>query len=473
MKDLNTRYNQLLQKAAAFHQDHVFHYWPELGTEQRKRLLQQVEGIRFELMHDLAQKHILQDRPAPSRPQFEPVQAIPVPTTEAEKARHSRMAEIGEALLRQGKVGTILVAGGQGTRLGFDAPKGKYPISPVTQKSLFQLHAEKILALGRRYRTSIPWYIMTSETNHEETIEFFQAHRYFGLNESDVFFFKQGMMPALDREGKLIMDRRDHIFMSPDGHGGVFAALQKSGALEDMQQRQLEQLFYFQVDNVLVKICDPVFIGYHIEHKADMSVKVVRKRDPLEKVGVVGKINGKLGIIEYSDMSEEELRATDREGNLLYNAGSIAIHVLARAFIERVATEDIRLPWHVAFKKVPYIDEYGNPVKPAKPNGYKFEQFVFDALQYVNHAVVLEVDRSEEFSPVKNAEGVDSPETARRDLTRLFARWLRAAGFPLPGDPRKLDELRLEISPLYALDEAEFLAKINGAISIDRAFYLG
>ncbi|MDQ7063421.1 MAG: UDPGP type 1 family protein [candidate division KSB1 bacterium] len=467
MKDARTPYDELLASAREREQEHIFAYWDRLSEQQKDALLQQIQQIDFDLLHELYQTIAANKKAADLT--FEPVQPIPLPRAEAQKQEAQEMAAVGEQILREGKIGAILVAGGQGTRLGFDGPKGIFPIGPVSQKSLFQLHAEKLLAIRRRYETRVPWYIMTSESNHAATVNFFEDHHYFSLPKEDVFFFVQGMMPALNEQGKLIMDRPDHVFMSPDGHGGIFAALKNSGALEDMRNRGIEYLFYFQVDNVLVKICDPVFLGYHIHQQADMSAKVVSKRDPFEKVGVVGRINGKLGVIEYSDMSDDDKLARDEHGNLLYNAGSIAIHVLSRNFIEKICGNDINLPWHIAHKKVPYIDAQGQTIQPARPNGYKFERFIFDALNYAERAVVLEVDRAEEFSPVKNADGDDSPATARRDMTRLFASWLRAADFPLP---ENVDGMRLEISPLFALDRDEFLNKIEGKLRIPTAFYL-
>ncbi len=462
-------FEELSQKAARYNQEHIFRFWENLNSSQREGLLHQVAALDFDRMAALAAR-IVKKEAAPAA-KLEPVQPIPIPRSEEEQRRARQMQEIGEQALRSHKVGAVLVAGGQGTRLGFDGPKGIFPIGPVSGKSLFQMHAEKIQALNRRYRTRIPWYIMTSETNDAATREFFTRHHFFELPPQDVFFFTQGMMPALDESGKLILDRPDHIFLSPDGHGGLFAALKKSGALEDMQRRGLELLFYFQVDNVLVKICDPVFLGYHIAEKAEMSVKVVPKRDAFEKVGVVGRIDGRLGVIEYSDLSDAEKQARDAEGKLLYNAGSIAIHVLSLPFMQRICDHAVELPWHIAHKKVPVVDEQGRTQAPDSPNAYKFERFIFDALQHAQHAVVMEVAREEEFSPVKNAEGEDSPATARRDLSRYFLRWLAAAGWELPQS--ETDRLpRVEISPLYALDAEEFRGKVGGKIHFQSGLYI-
>ena len=473
MPDITTRYHQLLQKVEQCDQGHIFAYWHDLDLPRRESLLRQIETIDFELMCSLAETYIFTKKKPVVTRSLEPVQPIPVPKTAEQKAFAEKMTKIGEKTLRAGKIGAILVAGGQGSRLGFDGPKGEFPIAPVTHKTLFQLHAEKLLAMRRRYGKPIPWYIMTSETNDLETKDFFENHQFFGLPPDEVIFFVQGMMPALNEQGKLILDAPHHIFMNPDGHGGIFDALAKSGAVADMARRGIEQLFYFQVDNVLINMCDPLFLGYHIDLDAGMSSKVCPKRDPFEKVGIIGKINGRLGVIEYSDLSDAEKTATDASGNLRYNTGSLAIHMLSRAFIEKIANAHFELPWHVAHKKVPYLDAKAQRIMPKKANGYKFEKFIFDALQFTQTSAVLEVERTQEFSPVKNARGEDSPATARRDLTRYFGQWLLSAGFDVPGEKQNGQQMRLEISALYALDAQEFAKKVAGKLKIDREFYVG
>jgi UDP-N-acetylglucosamine/UDP-N-acetylgalactosamine diphosphorylase len=369
-------------------------------------------------------------------------------------------------------VAAFLVAGGQGTRLGYSGPKGKFRISPIKEKSLFQLHAEKILAMSRKYRANIPWYIMTSDTNHQETVDFFETCEYFGLNPKDVVFFSQEMIPALDANGRLILDAKDHIFTNPNGHGGSLSALKKSGALEDMRRRGIDLIFYFQVDNVLVKICDPVFLGYHVQNQAHMSTKVVAKTDPYEKVGVLGRMNGRLGVIEYSDLSDEQKEARNPDGSLKFGAGNIAIHVLNVDFVEQENQGGLRLPWHIAHKKIPYLDENGKRIEPKEPNGYKFETFVFDALGDAEKTVILEVKREEEFSPVKNAQGVDSPATARRDMINLFGSWLEKAGVPIPRDSQNNVKGKIEISALFALDEEELIHKIDPDLKFEGRLYL-
>lgn len=467
----NPREQNIIDRVREAGQAHVFKFWEELDAAGQQRLLQQLGEIDFDLLSRLKRDFIdAEDKQLDAV--LEPANFIPVPETPEQQANHKTARDIGEEALRAGHVAAFLVAGGQGTRLGFAGPKGKFPISPIRQKSLFQLHAEKILALSRKYGVTIPWYIMTSEANHKETVAFFEEHGYFGLKAQDVMFFRQDMIPALDSKGRLFLDKKDHIFKNPNGHGGALSALKNSGALDDMKQRGIDIVFYFQVDNVLIKMCDPIFIGYHLRDDAQMSAKVVQKTDPAEKVGVIGYINGNLGVIEYSDLPEEQQNARNPDGTLKFRGGSIAIHVFDVDFIEQENTGGLRLPWHVAHKKIPYLDDQGNLVEPDAPNGYKFETFVFDALGDAERAVFLEVSRKEEFSPVKNAEGTDSPETARSDQIDLFANWLGEAGIEVPRDINNHVQGKIEISPLYALDAAEVRAKVDPDLKFDGKLYL-
>jgi UDP-N-acetylglucosamine/UDP-N-acetylgalactosamine diphosphorylase len=337
-----------------------------------------------------------------------------------------------------------------------------YNISPVRNKSLFQLFAESILAAERRYGGTIPWYIMTSDTNDRPTQEYFAANGFFGLNGANIFFFKQGMMPAIGSDGKILLDRKHRVAMSPDGHGGTLRALATTGALDDMARRGVEAISYFQVDNPLVSPVDPVFIGLHDQSESEVSSIAVRKADDLERVGNFALVDGKACVIEYSDLPEERARARDADGKRVLDLGSIAIHVFSRAFVERL-TEDIRaikLPWHRAVKKVAYIDlDTGERVVPETPNAVKLEMFVFDALPLADRTMIYLADRGEVFSPVKNAMGVDSPETSRRDIIARAAHWLELAGVTIPRTDDGQVNATLEISPLLALD-AEQLAEV-------------
>jgi UDP-N-acetylglucosamine/UDP-N-acetylgalactosamine diphosphorylase len=315
---------------------------------------------------------------------------------------------------------------------------------------------------------------MTSEVNDDATRAFFQKHDHFGYDTSNILFFKQGMMPAFDMHGHMLLEEKDSFALSADGHGGSFRALRKSGALDDMKRRGVEHLSYFQVDNPLVHTIDPRFLGLHDLTGSEMSSKTIPKAGPLERVGnfVVG--DGVLQVIEYSDLPESLAMEKNPDGALKFNAGSIAIHAMRVSFVERLtATGRLELPWHRAEKKVAHVDEHGNPVKPDKPNAVKLEQFVFDAIPLAKNAIVYETERAEEFSPVKNAEGVDSPATSRRDQVRRAARWLRSAGVavPMQGDE---PHATIEISPLYAVTESHLKGKpLPPTIDDGAVMYLG
>jgi UDP-N-acetylglucosamine/UDP-N-acetylgalactosamine diphosphorylase len=469
--ELDKKFEALLPAVREAGQEHLFSHWARLPLESRHRLLDQIAEIDFTLIERLYHTLVLGER-ATQEDALEPAPIISL----AHQKNHAReceeMRRKGEELLRRGEVGALLVAGGQGSRLGFDRPKGVYPIGPVSGKSLFQLHAEKLLARSRRYNALIPWYIMTSKANDEETRAFFQSHDHFGYPADQLFFFVQGMMPAIDSHGKIIMEAADNIFLNPDGHGGTIIASGKSGALEDMHKRGLAEIFYFQVDNALIDICDPLFIGYHAAKGADMSAKVCGKRDAFERVGVIGKRGGKYAVIEYSDMSDRDKAARNAEGTLKYNAGSIAIHMFRVEFLTRELESGKKLPWHLAHKQIPYLDGHGEIIQPQEPNGYKFETFVFDAFADAKTCVLLEVDRQIEFSPIKNFSGVDSPATAMRDLCNFYAGWLEKAGVYVERDDEGRPLAKLEISPLYANDAEELAQKIPPGLKVEQELYL-
>lgn len=465
----------LLGRVREAGQEHVWRYWERLTESSQRRLLQQISAVDFDLLARWHRDYI-KKQVSPHSVCLQPAEIITLRHQRAHPDEIREMTARGEAMLRAGKVAAVLAAAGQASRLGFDKPKGAYLIGPISKKSFFQLHAEKLLATCRRYRTRIPWYIMTNERNGGQRRSFLEAHDLFGYPQEDVFFFEQDLVPALDENGKLILDAPDHIFTNPNGHGGTLMALEKSGALADMRRRGIEEIFYFQIDNVLLKMCDPLFLGYHAAAGAEMSAKVCAKRHPHEKVGVIGKVSeggkSRLQVIEYSDMSAADKEARTADGALKYNAGSIAIHLFKRTFIEREVQDGMKLPWHVAHKQIPYLDESGTLVQPDKPNGYKFETFIFDALGDAQKVVVLEVERREEFSPVKNAGGEDSPETARRDMCELHASWLEQAGVKVPRDGAGNFSARVEISPLFALDAEELKRKITPSLRVQGDLYL-
>jgi len=432
-------------------QGHVLERLPRLDPAARERLLAQVARLDLALLARLAR--LIAAGPAPVGGSFEPPEVF-APRRAGNQARAARAREIGGELLRAGQVGYVLVAGGQASRLGFEAPKGAFPIGPVTSRPLFAFHAQRLRAAQRRHGVRTPWYVMTSAANDADTRAFFAQHRHFGLDPEDVFFFVQDMLPALDPEGRVLFSAQDSLFLAPNGHGGCLLGLASSGALADMRRRGIRQLSYFQVDNPLARPADPLFLGLHAEAQAGMSSKVVAKRDAGEKVGVLGRVDGVLGCIEYSDLPGELREARTPEGELRFRAGNIAVHALAVDFVEQVAGGGLELPWHLAKKSMRVVEADGSVVERS---GYKFETFVFDALGRSPRSVVLEVERQEEFSPVKNKSGEDSPASCRADLCRMFAGWVRSAGLALPpADAQGIHPV--EVDPLVAETQDEFLA---------------
>ncbi|MCB1103321.1 MAG: UDPGP type 1 family protein [Opitutaceae bacterium] len=404
-----------------------------------------------------------------------PYERLPINGGDAEAWAEATAA--GEAALRAGRVAAFTVAGGQGTRLGYDGPKGTFPVTPVKQKPLFQVFAEKIIAAGRRYGRPLHWFIMTSHQNHAATEAFFVEHGYFGMAKEQVHFFRQGRMPAVGFDGKILLESPGHIAMSPDGHGGSLRALDRSGALDLMEREGIDILSYFQVDNPLVRCIDPAFIGWHVVRGSEMSSKMVPKAYAGEKVGHFCEQRGQLVVVEYSDLPKARQEETDANGGLRFNAGSIAIHILDRDFIRRMArgTGDASLGFHRADKKIPTVAADGSPLKPERPNGVKFEMFVFDALPFAKNPVVIETDRRDDFSPVKNAEGNDSPQTCRDDQLRQFARWAKAAGATLQTDDTGLPTVTFEVSPLFGDDAVSFAAswkKLSPPPEISAGLYL-
>ena len=440
-------------------QSHLLRFWDQLSAARRQRLSAQLQTLNFPLIARVAETHVRHKPPVAMPKHIQPVEAFPRQPDEKLRELYERAEQRGRQLLREGKIGAILVAGGQGTRLGYDGPKGEFPVTPVRNKPLLQVFAEQLLARSRESGRPIAWYIMTSDVNDAPTRQYFADNKHFGYEPANIFFFQQGMMPAFAMDGKLLLAEEDSLGLSPDGHGGSLRALHLSGALADMRRRGIEHLSYFQVDNPLVYCIDPLFLGLHDLTGSEMSSKTIPKAHALERVGNFVIADGTLQVIEYSDLPEELAQQKNPDGWLRFNAGSIAIHALRVSFIERLnAGGQLSLPWHRAEKKVPYVDETGKLIKPEKPNAVKLEQFVFDAIPLAKNPIVYSTDRAEEFSPVKNAQGPDSPATCRHDQIRRSARWLGQAGVSIAckdGEP----DATLEISPLYAVDPQQLLQR--------------
>ena len=462
----------IIQEYQAAGQGHVFRWWDELDEEERACLLAQLQEVDLaqlaSLVADLkAAKLAPKPQGAPEQPEH-----IALPKTPEDFRKREEAAAEGVDLLRAGKVAALTVAGGQGTRLGFEGPKGTFPIGPLSQKTLFHIHAERLLAARRRYGSVIPWYIMTSDATDAPTRHYFEETGYFGLPPEDVLFFRQRMMPAVDREFRLAMVAKDRILLSPNGHGGTLLALEETGMLDDMERRGIEEISYFQIDNVLVPAVDPVFLGFHHAARAEMSSKAIWKRDAEEPIGAFVSVDDHLTLVEYSDLDENEKHRTASDGSLVYGLGSPAIHAIRVDFAREETEGGFRLPFHVAEKGAETLDESGNLVKPSEKNVYKFETFIFDALAHTQQSILLDALREEEFSPVKNAEGQDSPDTCRRDMTASYAQWLEAAGIPVPRDENGCPQAAIEISPLYALDAAELAEKVPKNLSVEGPLYL-
>ena len=448
-------------------QGHVFRFWDELPEASRSSLLAQAEEIDLNELGNLAAKLAAGGSDdGPALEGLEPAPYIPHPRHGGDAEEWAEARRLGEEAIRAGRVAAFTVAGGQGTRLGYDGPKGTLPVTPVKKKTLFHVFAEKIQAAERRYAARIPWFIMTSHANHAATVAAFEDAGFYGLSADRVSFFTQGRMPAVGRDGKILLEAKDTIAMSPDGHGGSLRALVRSGAVDKMREAGVDTLSYFQVDNPLVRCVDPVFIGFHLRAGSEMSSKMIPKAYPDEKVGHFCRKDGKTVVIEYSDMPADMQRERDADGQLRFVAGSIAIHVLDVGFVARVGGGEAgsELPFHRAEKKIPFVGTDGEVIKPEAPNGIKFEMFVFDALPFAKNAVIIETLREDDFSPVKNAEGKDSPQTAVEDQLRQFSRWALAVGVELPVDDTGLPSFAFEVSALFA-DSGEAFAERWAALA--------
>jgi UDP-N-acetylglucosamine/UDP-N-acetylgalactosamine diphosphorylase len=463
-------FDSLVRRLQAHQQEHVLRFWRELVPEQQQSLACQIDDIELSQIIGLFRAG---DSQAES-PAQKSLRALPPAELVRARPRHDRDREAwtaarktGEALLHAGRVGVILVAGGEGTRLGFPRPKGEFPIGAVSGKTLFQLLAEQVVARAQRAGKSIPYYVMTSHATHEATAEFFERHRLFGLPRGDVHFFRQGNMPAVDRaSGRLLMSSKGELALNPDGHGGLLAALARANLLEDIRRRGVDFLYYHQVDNPLAQVCEPGFLGFHAERESDVSTKVVAKLGPEERMGVVVDVDGKSQVIEYSDLPAEVAARRNEQGELLHWAGSTAIHIFSRRFLERLNAEQAALPFHRAIKKVAFVDDAGRLVEPATENAVKFERFIFDVLPLAERSLVVEALREDEFCPLKNKTGDFSADHVRAGMSQRYTGWLRSAGATLP------DNLPVEISPLYALDAAELAAKMNPPRNFDAPVYL-
>lgn len=432
-------------------QRHLLDACQKLDPSRQKRLLEQISSLSLDTIPSLIDS-VVRGSTDPSSIQ----NIAPPDVTVPDEGLAAELRAHGEQVIREGRVAAFTVAGGQGTRLGWGGPKGTYPATTVSGKPLFRVFAEQIAAASRQWDTPIHWYIMTSEANDSDTRAFFADNNWFGLPRTQIMLFPQGMMPCFDKDdGRILLEAADRIAMSPDGHGGSIAALHTSGALEEMSMLGIDTISYFQVDNPLSKVVDPLFIGLHLDptrSSGEMSSKMVAKRDPSEKVGVFCQVNGRTRVIEYSDMPEALMTEVNSSGRLCYDAGNVAIHLLGVDFARRMHDAN-QLPWHRAVKKVPWFDtQTSTQISPESPNGVKLERFIFDALALATKPAILEVARSDEFAPIKNAVGEDSPASCRQAQNDLYGSWLEAHGVEVAKDEHGHVLADIEISPLSAMN---------------------
>lgn len=458
--------SELRNRLSAHGQQHALRFYDELAQPKQESLLNTLSKIDFAQLDELFKATFTESSWAELAAKAKVPPAITLDDF-ADPESYSQARETGLQTIRAGKVAMVVVAGGQGSRLGFDHPKGMFPIGPVSDRTLFEIFFEKVRARGAESDTTIPLYIMTSPPTHDETIAFLTANNWFGIDEKDVRVFCQGTMPAVDENGKVLLQSKDAIFESPDGHGGTLQALESSGCMADMQQRGIEHLFYGQIDNPLVQICNPALIGYHVQSGSEMTSQVVRKTEPLQKVGNVVEVDGVVQIIEYSDLPEESAKQTNEDGSLKIWAGSIAVHIFTLSFLGRAVADADSLPFHRAHKKVPFLDSSGNLIEPEAPNAFKFEKFIFDLLPSAKNAIVCEVDPAEGFCAVKNAAPAPSetPQHVKDAIVELHKSWLESAGVEVA------DGVKVEISPLFATDREAVAAKVKPGTRIDSDTY--
>ncbi len=406
---MNEKLEQVEKIVEKHGQEHLLQTYNRLSNETKKqKLLDDILTIDFKQVEKLYDSS--KEKPSFTEFKIEPINYVD--KSKLSKAKYEEYKEIGEKVIKDGKLAVVTMAGGQGTRLGHTGPKGTFDLGLDTHKSIFEILTDTLKEAKEKYKVNIPWYIMTSDENDDETQNFFKKNDYFGYPSDCVTFFKQGKLPMLSTDGKLLINEQGRIKEAADGHGGIFQSLLKDGMIYDMKSRNIEWVFIGGVDNVLVKPVDPILIGLTIKRKMLAAVKSIVKAHPHERVGVFCKRNGKPSVIEYSEISTEMAEEVDENGELKYGESNTLNNLFSIEAIDKVSQVD--LPYHIAFKKASYMDVDGKMVNPSEPNAYKFEAFLFDAFELLDNIAVLRVKREEEFAPVKNAEGDDSPETARK-----------------------------------------------------------
>lgn len=405
---MEEKYSILKNKLKKYNQEHLLNFYEKLEEEEKQKILNQIENIDFEQVNNLYEK--TQEKIEFGDAKIEPINYVE--KDKLSKEEYEEYDRLGSDIIKSGKLAVVTMAGGQGTRLGHKGPKGTFDIGLDSHKSIFEILCDTLKEAKNKYGVYVSWYIMTSEENNKQTTEFFENNNYFGYDKEKIKFFKQGQLPMCNTEGKIILNENGLIKEAADGHGGVFESMRKDNIIEDMKNKDIQWVFIGGVDNILVKMVDSVLIGLSIKNNVLAAGKSVVKASPKEKVGVFCKKNGRPSVIEYTEITEEMAEAKNDNGDLLFGESHILCNLFNIKAIENIS--DKKLPYHSAFKKAKYINEKGDIIVPEKPNAYKFEAFLFDAFESLEDMAIMRVKREEEFAPVKNAEGVDSPETAKK-----------------------------------------------------------
>lgn len=402
------KYDVALECLRKYGQEHILNNYDNLSEENKEKILDQILTIDFKQINELYES--TKTEVSFANDKIEPIDYVDKSALSSDELE--KYNNLGDAEIKSGKYAVVTMAGGQGTRLGHNGPKGTFKLGLNPDKSIFEILTDSLKINNEKYDVIIPWYIMTSRENNDQTEAFFKENNYFGYDPSAITFFKQGELPMCSEDGKLLIDETGLIKEAADGHGGIFESMRKNGIIHDMQARGVEWAFIGPVDNVLVKMVDPTLLGVALDKKVLAAGKSVVKAGPQEKVGVFCKRNGKPGVVEYTEITTDLAEAVNEKGELVFGESHINCNLFNIRAIEEVSEK--KLPYHSAHKKAKYIDENGNLVVPEKPNAYKFESFIFDAFDMLEDMAILRVRREEEFAPVKNAEGNDSPETARK-----------------------------------------------------------
>jgi len=406
-------------KLKKYNQEHLIEYLDELNDVEKDLLLKQIDHLDFDLIQSIYANRN-------SEVNLNDNKVTPITGVVLNEDEYKAAFELGVESIKKGEVAVVLMAGGQGTRLGHKGPKGTFDIGLPSKKSLFALQCDRLKSLKRITESNIKWYIMTSEDNHLETVKHFEDNDFFGYDKEYVVFFKQDRLPLMLENGKIAMKSKNEVNLAANGNGGVFSSLKSNGLLEEMKNNNVKWIYLYGVDNAIAKVADPAFVGFTINSGSKISSKAVDKNDPDEKVGVICNRNGHPDIVEYSELPNQLRYEKDANNNLVYRNANIVSHIFSLDFL--VDSSGKEIPYHVAHKKVDYYE--GNKlVEASEPNGYKFELFLFDMFKYADDMAVMTVKREEEFTPVKNKDGNDSPKTARDYILSEHDKWLKNSGY--------------------------------------------